>query len=108
MTEITATIRFKDYVFSRVKPTNNGVAYTPTTWVGKTVNIIPVPYTISEKIIQKEHQKEDGTYEISIPVTQIIIKKIGTGKNVGYAYLPNTWIGLDVLIIETPQYNELY
>lgn len=107
MNEIKTTLKFKEYCFSRVKPTNNGVAYTPINWCNKKATIIPLPYTISEKIIEKQCKSEEG-YTLTIPTIQILTKTIKEGSNIGYIYLPKEWIGLDVLIIETPHYKDLY
>lgn len=107
MNEIKTTLKFKDYCFSRVKPTNQGVAYAPAEWCGKKVTVTPLPYTISEKVIEKQYKVDDG-YELSIPTTTILTKTIKKGANIGYVYLPKEWIGLDVLMIETPNYKDLY
>jgi len=108
MNDIQLTIRFKEYQLCRVKATNQGVAYTHKGWVGKTTTIIPMPYSISEKVIERECKNDDGTYSIITYANTMITKPIHDGKNVGRVYLPKEWIGLDVLIIEAPNYDELY
>lgn len=107
MNEIMTTATFQEYLFCRVKPTNDGIVYVPKEWIGKEVSIIPMPYTISEKVIEKECKTSDG-YIITVPTIQIMSKTIGKGKNVGYMYLPKEWVGLDVLIIKLPNYAELF
>lgn len=103
--EITVKLKFKNYEFRRAKAIGSGgVIYTTTDWIGKNVSLIPVPYDVTDKMIEK-HRNHDGTIEISIPSTHIINKEIKDGTNVGRAYIPKDYIGYDFLIIETPPIN---
>ena len=105
MNEIILTLRFKEYEFRRAKAIGSGgVIYTTTNWIGKNVSLIPVPYDVTDKMIEK-HRNHDGTIEISMPSTHIINKEIKDGTNVGRAYIPKDYIGYDFLIIETPPIN---
>ena len=102
MNEIIISLQFKEYEFRRAKRVgDSAVIYTTKEWIGKNVSLIPVPYNVTDKMIEK-CKNEDGTYELSIPSTHIINKKIIDGSNVGRAYVPKEFIGYDVIIIETP------
>ena len=102
MNEIILTLRFKEYEFRRAKPVGSGgVIYTTKDWIGKNVSLIPVPYDVTDKMIEK-HRNHDGIIEISLPSPHIINKEIKDGTNVGRAYIPKDYIGYDFLIIETP------
>ena len=100
--EITLKLKFKNYELRRAKAIGSGgIIYTTKDWIGKNVSLIPVPYDVTDKMIEK-HRNHDGTIEISLLSTYIINKKIKDGTNVGRAYIPKDYIGYDFLIIETP------
>lgn len=103
--KISINLQFKEYEFRRAKAIGSGgVIYTTKDWIGKNVSLIPVPYDVTDKMIEK-HRNHDGTIEISILSTHIINKEIKDGTNVGRAYIPKYYIGYDFLIIETPPIN---
>ena len=110
ITKINIKITFKEYVFSRAKTTSNtsAIAYTPPSWVGKTVSIIPMPITITDRYIEKQYNEEKQEYKLTIESDVIYKKTIKSGTNVGRTYIPNELAGLDVLIIESPLIENLY
>ena len=109
MTKIEVKIKFKEYQFSRVKPTtgNSAIIYTNTDWINREVIIIPMKLNITDRLIEKTKNKE-GNYEMTIETDLILKKTIKEGKNIGRAYLPTELIGLDMLIIPKPQIENLY
>lgn len=107
MTEIRATIKFTEYEFRRVKTMGNApVIYTKEEWIGKQVSVIPVPITINDRFIEKNKNKE--TYILEIPIREIKRMIVRDGQSVGRISAPSSWIGLDVLVIEEPNYTDLY
>ena len=104
MTTIKLQLTFKEYVFSRVKPqTNQPIAYTPTTWVGKTVCIIPMDIHTTDRLIESQWNDETQQYELEAETNMILLKTIKQATNIGRVYLPKELVGMDVLIIEAPQ-----
>ena len=103
MTTINIELTFKQYQFSRVKPTSgkSAIVYTNKAWVDKEVIIIPMPLNVTDRWIEK--QKTDETYHITIESDLIFKKVIKKGANIGRAYLPTDLIGIDCLIIEAPK-----
>ena len=109
MTKIEVKLNFKEYQFSRVKPTtgNSAIIYTNTDWINREVIIIPMKLNITDRLIEKTKNKE-GNYEMTIETDLILKKTIKEGKNIGRAYLPTELIGLDMLIIPKPVIENLY
>lgn len=106
MNEIEIKVRFKEYLFKRVKPkTSGGLAHTPQEWIGKKVLVIPVPMTVTDRLIESTYDENTQTYEIALKNTIILNKQIKTSTTTGRIYLPTELIGLDVLIIEEPSYE---
>ena len=107
ISNITVTLTFKKYNFSRVKlVSKKGVAYTPTTWVGKTVCAIPVPITVTDRMIDSTYDETTETYKFTTHTDRIIQRKVTTGSNIGRLNLPIDLVGVDVIIIETPIYDD--
>lgn len=110
ITNIQIKITFKEYEFRRVKRLSNtsAVTYTPKTWVGKQVCVIPMKLTITDRYIENCWNEDKQQYEINTETDVIYKKTVGNTTNVGRITLPPHLIGLDVLIIETPQIKDLY
>ena len=110
MTTIEVKIKFKEYQFSRVKPTtgNSAIIYTNTDWINREVIIIPMKLNITDRLIEKKYNPETEEYELTVETDLILKKTIKKGKNIGRAYLPTELIGLDMLIIPKPQIENLY
>ena len=107
MNEIKIKLRFKKYLFKRVKPkTSGGLAHTPQQWIGKKVLVIPVPMTVTDRLIESTYDENTQTYEITLKNTIILNKEIKGSTTTGRIYLPNEYIGYDMLIIEQPPHNE--
>ncbi len=110
MTTIEVKIKFKEYEFRRVKPTtvNSSVVYTNPEWINREVCIIPMPLTMTDRLIEKSLNNETHEYELLVETDLIIKKTIKKAKNIGRTYLPLELAGLDVLIIPVPQIENLY
>lgn len=110
ITKINANITFKKYAFARVKNTSgaSAVAYTDTSWVGKTVSIIPMKLNVTDRYIESCKDEETGQYELYVETDVIFKKTVNKGKNIGRLHFPKEFAGLDVLIIEAPQIENLY
>ena len=110
MTKIEVKLNFKEYQFSRVKPTtgNSAIIYTNTDWINREVIIIPMKLNITDRLIEKKYNPETKEYELTVETDLILKKTIKEGKNIGRAYLPTELIGLDMLIIPKPQIENLY
>ena len=107
MNEIIGKIKFNNYEFRRVKTMGNvPIVYTKEDWIGKAVCVIPMPITINDRIIEKE--KEGDSYSIEVPLMEIKRMVVRDGKKVGRISVPSSWIGLDVLVIEEPDYANLF
>lgn len=103
MTEITINLKFKTYEFRRVKNMGSRVViYTNKEWINKDVLIIPVPITVTDRWIEKHYDVKTNTYNISFTTNQILPKTIRTSGNIGRAYVPKEWVGLDCIIVEAP------
>lgn len=101
--KITIHLTFKEYEFRRVKLMGaNPVIYTRMEWVGKEVLIMPVPITVTDRLIEKQHNKNTGQYNITIESDTILKKKVKPHTNIGRVYVPKELIGLDCIIIEAP------
>ena len=110
MTKIEVKLNFKEYQFSRVKPTTvkSSVVYTNPEWINREVCIIPMPLTMTDRLIEKSLNNETHEYELLTETDLIIKKTIKKAKNIGRTYLPLELAGLDVLIIPVPQIENLY
>ena len=107
MNEININLKFDTYEFRRVKTMGGKpIIYVGNEWVGKDVIILPVPLDITDRWIEK-HKTEDG-YDVNMQTDTIFKKKVSQLSNVGGLYIPKEYIGLDVLIIETPTIPNLY
>lgn len=105
--EIKATIKFHEYEFRRVKTMGNTpIIYTSEEWIGKKVCVIPLPLTITDRSIEKI--KKGNTYTLTTPIREIKRMTVRDGRSVGRISAPSSWIGLDVLVIEEPNYDEIY
>lgn len=102
MNEIKINLKFKDYKICKVKPfSNTAIIYPKKEWIGKRVCAIPLPYTISEKIIERGKNEED-IYELTLQTDAIIPKIVKDGSNVGRCYINQEFVGAEMLIIEAP------
>ena len=103
ITEININLKFKEYQFSRVKPSSNvNIAYTNKEWVGKQVLVIPVNMNITDRYIESQYDETTKEYILTLNSPVILSKKVHKGANIGRITLPKEWIGYDVLIIEPP------
>ena len=106
MNEIILTLRFKEYEFRRAKAIGSGgVIYTTTDWIGKRVLVIPVPMTVTDRLIETTKDEND-TYDVTFKNTPILYKEVKSSTTTGRIYIPNEYIGYDMLIIEEPPHNE--
>ena len=108
--KIKINLKFKDYEFRRVtRMGETSVIYTKKEWVGKTVLIIPVPITVTDRWIERQQDFDerinDTIYDVTIESDTIIKKVIGVSSNVGRGYVPKELLGLDCLVIEAPFLN---
>ena len=107
--EIKIQLKFKEYEFRRVKTMGGKpVAYTTLEWAKKEVIVIPLPFNITDRWIEKQFNQETGHYEITIESDTILKKRVGTLDNVGRIYIPKEYLGMDVLFIEPPKIPNLY
>ena len=108
MNEITITVEFKEYRYTRIKPMgSSNVAYTSKDWVGKKICLIPLPFNVTDRYIESKCKTQEG-YKLTIKGTKIINKTVSKGSNVGIVYTPKELLGMDALIIEAPNYDNLY
>ena len=106
MTETMINLRFKKYLFKRAKATTSGaLAHTPKDWIGEKVLVIPVPMTVTDRLIETTKDEND-TYDVTFKNTPILYKEVKSSTTTGRIYLPNEYIGYDMLIIEQPPYDE--
>ena len=101
--KISIELQFKDYEFRRV--TRMGeypVLYTTGEWINKEVLIIPVPYNVTDRLIEKCYDEELEAYKVSIISDTIIKKRVGKSRDIGRIYVPKDLLGLDCLIIKAP------
>lgn len=100
---ITIELEFKDYEFRRVRHMGDKpVLYTTNDWIGKEVLIIPVPYNITDRLIDASYDEESDSYKVRVKSDTIIKKRVGRSKNIGRIYVPKDLLGLDCLIIKAP------
>lgn len=65
MNEIEIKVTFDDYDLKPVRPTTtSSIVYVRKDWLGKIVNIIPVPDYVTKEMIDEE--KMDGVYKLII------------------------------------------
>lgn len=103
MNKIQVTIEFDSYKLCRVKPQNNtGIIYPYKKWIGEMVCAIPVPYIISEKVIER-NKDETGKYHLTFKTNEIIHKEVKDNKTTGRIYVPSHLIGADLLVVIAPQ-----
>lgn len=104
MTNINIQLTFTDYEFRRVKTMGNRVViYIDKSWVGKEVMIIPVPMNITDRLIDSTYDEKTGKHHFCLESNQILVKTVKSSGNIGRVYVPKELLGLDCLIIESPQ-----
>ena len=102
MNEIEIKTTFEDFDLKPVKPTtNSSIVYVRKDWLGKTVNIIPVPEYYTIEIIEQE-KHDDGYYKLIIYTNKMLQKVVKDNKRLARINLPASWLGYNVLIIESP------
>lgn len=80
MNEIEIKVTFDDYDLKPVKPTAvSSIVYVRKDWLGKTVNIIPVPEYVTKEMVEEE--KRDGEYKLII-CTNKMLQKVLKAMNV--------------------------
>ena len=103
MNEIELKVSFEDYDLKPVKPTNtSSIVYVRKDWIGRTVNLIPLPDYVTEEIIE-EGKKDDGHYRLIIYTNKMLQKVVKGDKRIARINLPASWLGYKVLIIESPR-----
>lgn len=110
ITNIKIKLTFNEYQFSRVKATSSAsaIAYTNTAWVDKDVIAIPMKLTVTDRLIEHSWNEKTQQYEVTVESDVIFRKTVKQGANIGRIHLPNRFIGIDVLILETPYIEDLY
>ena len=103
MTEIIIKATFKEYEFRRVKATSTGaLTHTNKEWIGKEVLVIPVPMTVTDRLVEASYDETAETYTMTFKDAPILNKQVKGSTTTGRIYLPKELIGYDVLIIEKP------
>ena len=101
MNEIEIKVTFNDYDLKPVKPTaTSSIVYVRKDWIGKTVNLIPVPDYVTKEMIEEE--KRDGKYKLIIYTNKMLQKVVKGNNRLARINLPASWLGYNVLIIESP------
>ena len=101
MNEIELKVSFEDYDLKPVKPTaTSSIVYVRKDWVGKTVNLIPVPDYVTKEMIEEE--KRDGEYKLILYTNKMLQKVVKGNDRLARINLPASWVGYNVLIIESP------
>ena len=102
MNEIEIKLTFENFDLKSAKPaTNSSIIYVRKDWLGKTVNIIPMPDYVTKEII--EHEKhDDGYYKLIIYTNKMLQKVVKGNDRIARINLPASWLGYNVLIIESP------
>lgn len=101
MNEIEIKVTFDDYDLRPVKPTTtSSIVYVRKDWLGKTVNLIPVPDYVTKDMIEEE--KRDGSYKLIIYTNKMLQKVVKGNDRLARINLPASWLGYTVLIIESP------
>ena len=102
MNEIEIKLTFEDFDLKPAKPaTNSSIVYVRKDWIGKTVNIIPVPEYVTKEIIEQE-MHDDGNYKLIIYTNKMLQKVVKGNDRLARINLPASWLGYTVLIIESP------
>ena len=102
MNEIELKVTFDDFDLKPVKPTtNSSIVYVRKDWLGKTVNVIPIPDYYTKEIIEQE-KHEDGYYKLIIYTNKMLQKVVKGNNRSARINLPASWLGYNVLIIESP------
>ena len=102
MNEIEIKVTFDDYDLKPVKATTrSSIVYVRKDWLGKTVNIIPVPNYVTKDIIDEE--KRDGEYKLIIYTNKMLQKVVKGNERLARINLPSEWLGYNVMIIESPK-----
>lgn len=102
MNEIEIKLTFEDFDLKPAKPaTNSSIVYVRKDWLGKTVNLIPVPDYVTKEIIEEE--KRDGEYKLIIYTSKMLQKVVKGNERLARINLPASWLGYNVLIIESPE-----
>lgn len=101
MNEIEIKLTFDDYDLKPVKPTaSSSIVYVRKDWIGKTVNVIPVPDYVTKEMIDEE-KREDG-YKLIIYTNKMLQKVVKGNDRLARVNLPASWLGYNVLIIDSP------
>ena len=102
MNEIEIKLTFEDVDLKPAKPvTNSSIVYVRKDWLGMTVNLIPVPDYYTKEIIEQE-KHDDGYYKLIIYTGKMLQKVVKGNERLARINLPASWIGYNVLIIESP------
>ena len=102
MNEIEIKLTFEDFDLKPDKSaTNSSIVYVRKDWIGKTVNIIPVPEYVTKEIIEQE-KHDDGYYKLIIYTNKMLQKVVKGNDRLARINLPASWLGYTVLIIESP------
>ena len=102
MNEIEIKLTFEDFDLKTAKPaTTSSIVYVRKDWIGKTVNIIPVPEYVTKEIIEQE-MHDDGNYKLIIYTNKMLQKVVKGNDRLARINLPASWFGHNVLTIESP------
>ena len=102
MNEIEIKLTFEDFDLKPAKPaTNSSIIYLRKDWLGKTVNLIPVPDYVTKEVIEQE-KHDDGNYKLIIYTNKMLQKVVKGNERISRINLPASWLGYNVLIIESP------
>ena len=101
MNEIEIKLTFQDYDLKPVKPTTrSSIVYVRKDWLGKTVNVIPVPKYVNKETIENE-KSVDGNYRFIIRANKMLQKVVRGNEHLVRINLPANWLGYNVLMIES-------
>ena len=101
MNEIELKVTFEDFDLKQVKPTaTSSIVYVRKDWLGKTVNLIPVPDYVTKEMIEEE--KRDGEYKLILYTNKMLQKVVKGNDRLARINLPASWLRYNVLIIESP------
>ena len=102
MNEIEIKLIFEDFDLKPAKPvTNSSIVYVRKDWLGKTVNLIPVPDYYTKEIIEQE-KHNDGYYKLIFYTNKMLQKVVKGNDRLARINLPSQWLGRNVMIIESP------
>ena len=103
MNEIELKVTFDDFDLKPVKPTTRAsIVYVRKDWLGKTVNLIPVPEYVTKEIIEQE-KHDDGQYKLIIYTNKMLQKVVKGNNRLARINLPANRLGYYLLIIESPK-----